>query len=241
MILITRPKKEANILANILSEQNYKTFTEPLIKFQYLKTKIKNYPKKIFIITSQQAVVSIINNDCVEELKKAHLAVVGNSVKESLANIGVKKINCFGNDSDELRKKILKKRNYIFEYLSSNITNEEFVNYLLSQGIKITLHQTYNTVVKSKFTKIFLFNLRKNKLKAALFFSKLTAETFLDLINQTMDDELALSIKKIQIFCLSRRISDVFSSSKYCFGDIHTSPVPNQSNLLKLITRYYRD
>ena len=59
MILITRPKVEANQFADELNKKNLISIIDPILKFEPLKKNIQLSQNRIYIITSSQCVKSL--------------------------------------------------------------------------------------------------------------------------------------------------------------------------------------
>ena len=80
MILIIRHKSADREFQIQLDKNNLNYLYQPVLKFKYIKKKITNFDKKIFIVASIQAVRSIHthNREYLNQIKGSQLFVIGN-------------------------------------------------------------------------------------------------------------------------------------------------------------------
>ena len=210
MILITRPKQENLKLEKILKKKKVDVLKLPLLTFNYLNKKIVYEQNKIFIIASLQAVQAINTLKNKKTIQKSKFVVVGKNTSVQLKKMGASKIIFFANDAKELVSKILKE-NFVehkFEYLCSSTFNKDFVIALKKNKFKLVTNFVYQTIPVSKMNKKIIEGLHKEKINIAVFYSVLSAGTFLVLAKKYKISNKIL--KKITYICLSERISSEF-------------------------------
>lgn len=235
MILITRPKEQSQDLILELETKGFIVFQESLYKIKYDKIKI-NYDKNTYyIFPSINSVNSLVKNNEIKKFIGANILVIGTTVKKALQNLGCKKILASTKDSSELIKVLHQSKflNVKFIYLCSNIINTDFFNKVKKHKINIHKKIVYKTLPRLKLTNKLINSLKLGHITAALFYSKLAAETFLRLI---IKQQLQKKTKELEIFCLSERIAAPFKKKLFIYVNIATQP--NQTAMIaKLIEK----
>ena len=234
MILITRPKSQSKELIKEFNSNDIKIIQESLYSIRYYNKKISYDKLFYYIFSSIHSVQSLIKNREIYKLRNAKILAIGQKTKDALIAAGCKKILVTSENSNSLIK-FLDNPNFIncsFIYLCSNVVNELFFIKANKKKIDIQRKIIYQTVPRKSFTKKVLMNLKLRKIKAAIFYSHLAAQTFINLLS---NHKINPSCKDVQIFCLSERIAAPFSKLK--FSQIYISPKPNQLALLVLIKK----
>ena len=208
MILITRPKNEALLLAKELKVKNFSTFVEPLVSFQYFKKQINFSNKKIYIVTSLQA-VHVLNKyrrSYKEIIRLGNFVVVGEKVSLSLKNIGVQNIIRTFKTSELLKRYLLKLKQPELRlvYLCGSVVNEDFVYDMKIGKIKFNKIIIYKTIPLKQLSNRCVSLIRKNKIDVILIYSLYTANILIRLLKK---NDLVNMLEKINVFCLSRRIA----------------------------------
>ena len=235
MILITRPKEQSKNLETILGLKGYKTSLESLYKIKNFKTKISCNKNHYYIFPSIHSVQSLINSKQIKNFQAANILAIGKKVEQALLSAGCKKILLTSIDSDSLVKKINKYNfiDYNFVYLCSNKVNEDFFKNMKKTNIKIKRKVIYETIPSIKFSKKFIKYIKNEKITGAVFYSYLSAKTFIKLCEKY---SLVSSYLKndFQIFCLSNRVAKPFFAKKFKF--INIAKKPTESSLVEMLT-----
>ncbi len=234
MILITRPKKQSRDLEILLNSKGHKTFLESLYKIKYLKSKIIFNKHNHYIFPSINSVQSLILNKQIYKFQDANIIAIGKKVKQALIDAGCKNILITSVDSNALSKKLVnaKFKNYNFIYLCSNIVNDDFFKYIDKYNISMQKKIIYKTLPSLKLTKNLVKYLELKKINGAIFFSKLSLEIFLSLIEKYSHKHL---IKDIHFYCISKRVASMAKFKK--FKNIHIALKPNQRLLVEAIKK----
>lgn len=215
-IILTRPVEESIEIKNSLINfgVSCKILIEPMLEFQSLKINKDNLNSFNFIITSNNAIKSLINNP--EQIaKKSKFYVLSQKAASFLKNLGYKNssISQFSNVNSlinlisiEHNKK--KPLTYLRgEHISIDLTNSlRKNNFIVNEAI------CYKMNINKKFSQEFQ-NLNGQILLS--FFSKRSALIFLD------NFQFMQKLNPI-IFCLSENIANEFASwnNKFIFENI---------------------
>jgi uroporphyrinogen-III synthase len=239
MILITRPKNEALLLSKELKVKNFLTFIEPLISFRYLKKKIIFGKQKIYIVTSLQA-VNVLNKYSKyykEIISLGNFLVVGEKVSSSLKNAGVNNIIRTFKTSELLTQYLLKLKQPELKliYLCGSVVNEDFVNNMKISKMKFNKIIIYKTIPLKQLSNRCVNLIRKNKIDTVLIYSLYTANILIRLLktNNLMD-----RLEQINIFCLSKRISQRFYKEGMKDKVVYARS-PDQKGMFNLIMDKY--
>jgi uroporphyrinogen-III synthase len=212
-ILITRPKNLAQQLKPLIISYNHEPIICPLLEI----TNLKKIDTKIpCIITSQHALDCIIN-------KMTKLFVLGHKTAETAISMGFENVVYVGKNIKELKQNIPFNEELL--YLSGNEVTED-----LSKFPKINREIMYKATKVEKYSSTLNSFLELEEKKAILFFSKRTAEIF---INLTKKYRLYNNFSDIISISLSKNISDYLKT--YGFKELHTAKEPKLIDLTKLI------
>jgi len=233
IILITRPKTEAENLKARLKDLKIDSHIDSLISFNHYKKKINFEPNHNFLISSIQSVFVIKKNNLnsSKKFKSCNFFVIGERVKNELKKIGAQNIKGTFEDSGKLISYL---KNYDsklpFTYLCGSTVNEEFIKELHTLNIKFKMNIVYGVKTKQKLSKKTINLIKNHEISSVALYSSFSTKCFLKLIN---DAELESYVKKIKYFCLSSKIASILESKN--FDHVFYAPKPNQESLIKLI------
>ncbi len=244
MILITRPKVEANQFADELNKKNLISIIDPILKFEPLKKNIQLSQNRIYIITSSQCVKSLDKYRKLYShiLIKGNFYVVGEQVYKNLKNIGVNKIKFKFSDTQELLRKLkaLKKKHLSvkYEYLCGSQINSDFIEQCKLNKISIKKTILYKTISATKLKAKTVKSIKRGEIKTFTFFSIFTAKTFFKLLRKYKLNDY-ISKHDIYIMCLSKRISNYVLRNEQFIEKkrIKWSPKPTQNELIMCIKK----
>tara|TARA_Y200000002_G_scaffold330613_1_gene295370 strand:- start:19 stop:765 length:747 start_codon:yes stop_codon:yes gene_type:complete len=236
MILITRPKEDNDKLSILLSKKNIEHRKENLTSIRILRKKIDFRQNKIFLISSKQAVRSLVSKKNIDVISKSSFLVIGDKVKKDLIKINAKNIIAFAKDSESLLRKIKLNKKLVgrsLEYLCSNVYNKQFVEELKKFGFKFSLNQVYETVPKGTLKKSTSVALLGGKIDAVVFFSIFTFRTFITLCRQQGINKTYLN--KLIYIAFSERIAQEIKKSNFHVKSVKLSSV---NEIIQLLVRY---
>tara|TARA_B100000212_G_C27259824_1_gene484005 strand:- start:125 stop:883 length:759 start_codon:yes stop_codon:yes gene_type:complete len=244
MILITRPKIEAQQFANELHKKNFVSVIDSILKFEPQKKKIYFSQDKIFLVTSSQCVKSLnkYRKSYSHILKEGIFYVVGRQVYKNLKSIGVKKIKFVFGDTQELLRKLrlLNKKKALarYEYLCGSKINDDFLEQCRLNKISIKKNILYKTIAVSTLKQTTLKSIKGGEIKILTFFSIFTAKTFFKLMRKYNLTEYIVD-HDVYIMCLSKRISNyvLFNEGNISKKRLKWAPKPEQNELIKCIQK----
>jgi uroporphyrinogen-III synthase len=212
-ILITRPIAKAQELAAQITSLGHTPIIAPLIEITDVRS---IYTNIACIITSQHALTQLEN-------KQTKLFILGKQTTKLAKSMGFSNATCIGKNIKELKKNISLSEQLLY-VCGTNVTEtlNEFSN------IKREIVYKANSIQTPSPSLVEFLEL--NELKAALFFSNRTAETFISLVNK---HRLNIKFDDIIAFSLSSKISDYLKT--YGFNKCYTASEPTLSSLLTLI------
>ena len=237
MILITRPRIEANKLKNIIEDLGYKVHIESLSRILFFDFVENLDSKAIILISSQRAAKIFIEN--YNGSKKLPLIVIGNISFQKLTMAGFTNILNKSKDSYHILKYIKKnlpllKRKYGNKliYLTGSVSNKGFVDNLKDLGINFEIKIIYKTAFKKTLSQSTIDLLNKNKINVCLLYSQKNAQHLCELIRKK---NLSKKLKNVLILTLSKKISDVMKKNGYFL--VKHSKYPSQKSLLNTLDR----
>lgn len=227
LALITRPQKQAEKTAQMLSKQNIDSIIEPLITIEHLDVKL---PKAdIVIITSSNAINSL------EKLPKStQIIAVGRNTAQQLSAVGFTDIHaCDGNLEsivEHIKNNYQPRRDKII-YPCADIVYGEIEKELSEYNFKKVV--VYKSLAKQRFSKSFINAMQERMPDIALFYSARTAKVLIELAKMA---NVETFLQKIEIFCISENVAEIFRNAKY--SKIHVSKTSNSESLLELIGNF---
>ena len=208
MILTTRLKEDNIFIQKKLKSKQIKVMGESLFKISFRSHNIKPNNKKIFIVASKQTVRFIQHKKLIKELRSNIFFAIGKQTSLKLKKLGLK-VKIVTQNSNELISKIKSSKrykNYNFEYLCGSEFNEFFLKELKKQKISIKKNVVYDLIPNTNFSSSTVSNLKKEKIKMVLVFSKFGFKIFLRLLQKHKINKDYL--KTICFLTMSREISD---------------------------------
>ena len=217
-ILVTRPIKEANELAEQLKKIGHEPVICPLFEVNYTQELKSQYLEDYdgIIITSKNAIYSILDIN-----KKVKLFIVGVATYDFIQTLGFTNIIYAGQNILELKNRLQQEKGE-FLYLSGKDVTDD-----LSEFRNITRLVTYEANPLEDISEIFCQFIKKKETKACSLFSFRAAERFLHLVNKY---HLHSYCDSIIIFVLSDNIANLFKEANFkaCY-------TPKRSELQSLI------
>ena len=236
MILITRLKEDNKLISKNLSLLKIKSLSEPIYKIKFISKALKEEENKIFIVVSKQTVKAIKHNPNYKNIKKSLFIAVGKQTSLELKQIGINVKLIAANSSNlisKIKKNKLHKQNN-FEYLCGNHFNRDFMTQLQKLNRKSKKNILYNVIPNQKFSKNTLVQLKKQKVKMVLLFSKLACKTFLKIYREHKLEKSI--INKIHFISLSEEIALILKNKKY---RVSCASSPQLQSLLKKACSIY--
>tara|TARA_B100001057_G_scaffold488956_1_gene574270 strand:- start:3100 stop:3810 length:711 start_codon:yes stop_codon:yes gene_type:complete len=235
MILITRPRKDSLELQKKLKKIKIDSLIQELSTFKISKN-CMNLSSSIILITSTRSIDYLVRTNTLQTCKCSKFLVIGNETSKRLKRLGCKHIIVTAKDSKDLlekSKRVLEKRE-IIKFLCSNIYNKQLVRVLKKMSYDVKLFQVYETHGIKKLKKTVINNLKKNKLKAAVFFSQFSLKIFFHLCQVENIDKP--SLKRLHYICISKRVAKQAIISGF---KVHLANEPTKESILKLVQKNF--
>ena len=236
MILITRLNEDTISIRKNLSLLKIKSLSEPIYKIKFISKSLKEEENKIFIVVSKQTVKAIKCNPNFKNIKKSLFIAVGKQTSLELKQIGVN-VKLIATNSNDLISKIKKNKLHkqnSFEYLCGNHFNRDFMSQLQKLNRKSKKNILYNVIPNQKFSKNTLVQLKKQKVKMVLLFSKLACKTFLKIYREHKLEKSI--INQIHFISLSKEIALILKNKKY---RVSCASSPQLQSILKKACSIY--
>lgn len=204
-----------------LKERGYTPLLSPLTQIRYLSGPRLSIPKtSILIFTSANGVRAFCRRSGV---RSRMVFGVGDATAQCALDAGFKTVMSAGGDGHDLISLVLKSapKDLAFHHFGGEDLSVDIAAALSAQGRTSAYIPLYHVVPASVLPKAAADAIRRNKIDAALFHSRRSAEIFSETI--AADDHR--DIKKV---CLSARIASVFDTGPPVFIAKH----PDDSHLL---------
>lgn len=239
--LITRPKPEAIKLKKKLSQIDVKGVVEPLLEITFSKTS-KSQFKKIVERYNVQAIVLTSNNGAkalgkISKDYSLRVITVGDTTADEAREQGFYKVSSVDGDLIRLKRFIINNldpEKGVIIYLSGNIISEDLGHNLGRNGFKVKRIIGYKASYAKKLSNKAVELLKNGKINYILFYSSKTSEVFLELIKY---NNLPLTLRKIDVFCLSENIARI--AKKISWKSINIAKEPTEKSLLELINKFH--
>ena len=237
MILITRPKPEANKLKKIIEDLGYTAHIDSLSKIINPKINHNLNFKKIILISSQRAAKGFICKHAAP--LNVPIIVIGNVSYRIIKSAGYSKILYKAQDSNQLLKYLSRDFHFLKKkyrgrllYLTGSVSNQKFINKLNEFGYKVEKKIVYKTIFKTSFNYSTVQLLKNKKINVCLIYSQKNAEQFSKIV---INGNLFNKCKNLLILTLGRNITQVMKKNGYL--RVVNSAQPTQASLIKKLKK----
>ncbi len=220
LVLITRPEQDAATTANALVAQNYQVICQPFLKIvmdERVIENIENYQGIIF--TSQNAVRAFCLRHTARDMD---VYAVGQATKELSYSYGFKNVHNADGTVDDLKTILSEDQALLYirgAHISTPIT-----------GHNITEEILYHAENIEEIDKSIIEKLREKEVSEVLFYSKRTADNFVQLIRQ---NALEGCLNHTKALCLGDSMIKSVSVLPWQF--VACAQRPTQDSLLALL------
>jgi len=233
-ILITRPEIDAKETAQILRAKGYDVLCEPMIGITYQKKRLTlstdDYAGLIF--TSRNGVRAFLENCDNRDLS---VFTVGDKTLQDVQDSGFKNVQSASGTVDDL-KILLSQNSSDKPYLY--VRGAEISQPLKGSvnGVQVEEKILYHADIKEEFSNSLMRNLIGAEISDVLFYSKRTAEAFIDIVQKHEDKNLLhTGLKASKALCLGRSMLEYVSVLPW--QDIRCADHPDQDHLIALLDK----
>ncbi len=226
-VLITRPKDQAQEIAQHLENNGFEVFIEPIFLVQ--KNSLKNFElqnlaqKKIgaIILTSSNAAdIAFEVAEILDLNKGVKIFAVGKKTAKKFLLAGYQNVICpERNSAEDLIQMILidqeivsKKNQEILLYFCGEFVTVDFKAELEKSGITVEKILSYKIIEEQIFSENFLAEIKKSQFDFVLLYSKNNAKHFCELSKKY---NLLEYFQGSRILCLSENILSVLRNSEF--------------------------
>lgn len=219
-VLITRPIEEAEDIRQDLMNKNYDVFCEPLLVSHIHDNKIEDVESfEGIIFTSRNGVRAFCQN-C--ENRELPIYCVGDATSSLATESGLKNVQSAGGAAIDLRKIIPRDKRLLY-VRGEDITQEIEADY-------ITPYIGYHADKKEEFSDEVKLIIEENGFSHVLFFSKRTADAFVENIQKY---EIERGLTHTKALCLGT--SMVKSVSVLLWAGVEVAKQPDKHSLMALL------
>ncbi|MEM7651119.1 MAG: uroporphyrinogen-III synthase [Pseudomonadota bacterium] len=247
LILITRPEKEAQKLAAALAERNIPSFIEPLLSIKFLDFELPQLEAlQGLIFTSAngvEALAQATDESGLAQIDKSEMPVflVGSATQDAAHSAGFKNTQASDGGGEALAaliKRFCKPENGPFLHIRGEDIAYDVGADLKDAGFEVESVIAYRAVQASSLSTDAQDFLKDGRVDAITFFSKRTAECFMELCSQA---GLSAALGDIKALCISESVVKCVRSS---FGPnfgrgTYAAEKPDQAGMLALIQQHY--
>lgn len=229
MFLLTRPLSGSLSMAKVFTSCKIPFHIEPLLSITLRELpSLEGY--KTIVITSHYALA------CLKSLPRdTYVYCVGASLEQQIRQLGIS--NVIQKPSVEMLLKELKKDSPDFVgsilYVSGNVITQDIESVLAPLGYSVTRQVVYLTSPAASFSRKTLEYLNAHSINSVCFFSKKTAEIFMQLMDQ---HGLGAHYSYLRAFSFSAAISQ--SLQKVSWKEVLTSVNPSMNSFWNLIENH---
>ncbi len=206
-VLITRPYAKSVIVSNQLQEQGYHTHIAPCLQavpITFMAPNPQNY--KALLFTSAQAVKALSS-----QLKQGSpyfdlpVLCVGNNTQQKAQKCGFTEAHSADGNAKDLHSLIV-------EHHKKTVNNEKPYLYVRAQNVAAPIEKwlsdkniavtglvTYKTEITNSIPYEVITNIKEGSIQSVLFFSKRTADNFVNLIRKHNLEQYLNTIKALSI------------------------------------------
>jgi uroporphyrinogen-III synthase len=224
--LLTRPKKDALVLAKILTSMGLTCHMAPMLVIKKYDLAFLEIKAKFVIITSKNTLSCYAHKFLAKETP---LLMVGNATAELAKKLGFVNIITAQNNVEALLNFILANINKSASmlYLRAEDISFDVGTYLQKQGFEIKDLIVYQAQAVQNFSPQILELLVNQKIQIICFFSKRSAETFVKLSNKQL-----ISFNVIKAFAISENVAKIIKSLPW--HEIKIAKSANEQAMIEL-------
>ena len=229
-ILLTRPGRASEALAQELSQKGFVPFIEPMLT-------VKNLPVDLPDLSAYQALVFTSANGVrafcpLSSRRDLPVYVVGNRTKEEASVSGFQDVRCGGGNVKALADLLKKDNPGTILYVRGQHVARPLLPLLPEMEIEEVC--VYLSEKSKKITESLWKKLASGEVDAVLFFSARTACTFVDILLEAGKGDLAGGIKAL---CLSDEV--LKSLSVLSWEKTYVCNMPERGEMIALLGRVY--
>ena len=237
MILITRPKAEANELFQELKAVGISSHIDSLSSIVSKRKKISVKKNHAVLISSPRAAKIFSSSQTVS--KNVPLLIIGKVSERMLIKAKFKNILKTFQDSISLNNYLKENKDTLFginlltgiDHKTGTVSNFSITNKISSIGIPFHKDEIYKISFKKKLKDQTVKLIKSNRIKLVVVYSQQNARV---LINLMSNEKILKNSKQIKYLCLSKQIGKIIENN----GFVSFNPSkPSQKLLFEMILK----
>jgi uroporphyrinogen-III synthase len=230
LVLITRPAEESLRTAERLKEKGYSPLIDPMLEYQEIRHNLGNVaPESNLVFTSAQAVRTYCRH-IVE--RNDSVFTVGDRTGDIARQSGFSKVFSAGGNAAALQVLLEQQEAGTFLYLRGAHITANLPGLVPKHTWKE--HILYDTVAKKNLSVPTREAILEGHLSYAVFFSRRTAQAFVQALEQAPEAQaLKTGLKRTTFLCLSEGVLECLSSLP--FAQAHRAKEPTFESLMALL------
>ena len=237
MILITRPKAEANELFQELKAVGISSHIDSLSSIVSKRKKISVKKNHAVLISSPRAakIFSLSQNIS----KNVPLLIIGKVSEQMLIKAKFKNIIKTFQDSISLNNYLKENKDSLFgmnllagiDHKTGTVSNFSVTNKISTIGIQLHKDEIYKTSFKKKLKDQTVKLIKSDTIKLVVVYSQQNARVLINLMN---DEKIRRNSKQIKYLCLSKQIAKIIENNGF---ESFNPSKPSQTLLFKMILK----
>jgi uroporphyrinogen-III synthase len=230
-LILTRPIDDSLYLASIMKSKDHDFLIDPMLEIEFIDNNFDTEEFNCFILTSRYAAHSLLKIYNINKLKNKIFFCIGVATRNILANSGFKNIHHANGTSEDLLKIItnFSRKDNKFLYIRGVDINCDICKILNNSGIYVREEVTYKANPASALSRETVSAIDGNNIDGIIFYSKRTAEIFIDLIKI---NKLSNKTSIICAYCLSEDIAGILREFNM---EVKVAKYPMNDEIIRLI------
>lgn len=232
LILITRPKPDAEIFAKILSARGLASFCEPVLKIEPFNFSIPDLSAYQALLFTSANALRLFAEHC--PTRKITLYVVGDNTKNEALAQGFSSVRSASGSADDLARLLAEtpptERAKPFLHVRGKHIAAPLDASLKEKGISMETLIVYEAKKIPQLSPACLALFRERKITHGAFFSRRSAENFMALAKK---NNLYPALSHIKALCISKSVLGCLQPEKWKSAAIAVSP--DRQGMLDLI------
>jgi uroporphyrinogen-III synthase len=230
-LILTRPIDDSLYLASIMKSKDHDFLIDPMLEIEFIDNNFDTEEFNCFILTSRYAAHSLLKIYNINKLKNKIFFCIGVATRNILANSGFKNIHHANGTSEDLLKIItnFSRKDNKFLYIRGVDINCDICKILNNSGIYVREEVTYKANPALALSRETVSAIDGNNIDGIIFYSKRTAEIFIDLIKI---NKLSNKTSIICAYCLSEEIADILRAFNM---KVKVAKYPMNDDIINLI------
>ncbi|MBT4204090.1 uroporphyrinogen-III synthase [Hyphomicrobiales bacterium] len=229
--ILTRPMEDSLHLGSLMENLHHDVLIDPMLEIEFIKNDFDIKEINCFIITSRYAAHSLLKIHNINKLKNKIFFCIGIATRNILINYGFKNIHHANGTSEDLLEIITSHsiKNNKFLYIRGADINCDICKILNNFGISTSEEIVYKANSATALLMETVTAINNNTIDGIIFYSKRTAEIFINLIKI---NKLSNKTSIICAYCLSEEIADILRAFNM---KVKVAKYPMNDDIINLI------